>query len=76
MLGLAEAIEAGMGIGAVPCFIGDQRPLLRRLAEHRPEFAASLWILTHPDLRRSARVRVFMDFVAAEIGAKRGLFEG
>lgn len=75
VLGLAEAIESGLGIGAAPCLIGDRRPALRRLADARPEFSASLWILTHPDLRRSARVRVFMDFVAAEITAERATIE-
>lgn len=76
VLGLAEAIEAGIGIGAIPCLIGDRSPTLRRLSDPRPEFSASLWLLTHPDLRRSARVRVFLDFVAAEIGTRRALIEG
>lgn len=76
VLGLAEAIEAGIGIGAIPCLIGDAHPELRRLSEPRPDFSASLWLLTHPDLRRSARVRVFLDFVAAEITARRALIEG
>ncbi|MGJ3263596.1 MAG: LysR family transcriptional regulator [Salinarimonas sp.] len=76
VLGLAEAIETGMGIGAIPCLIGDAHPALRRLSDLRPDFSAGLWLLTHPDLRRSARVRVFLDFVAAEIGARRALIEG
>jgi DNA-binding transcriptional LysR family regulator len=76
VLGLAEAIEAGLGIGAAPCLIGDARPGLRRLSEPRPEFSAGLWLLTHPDLRRSARVRVFLDYVAAEIAARRVAIEG
>lgn len=76
VLGLAEAIEAGIGIGAIPCVIGDARPGLRRLSGVRPEFSASLWLLTHPDLRRSARVRVFLDFVAAEVTARRAAIEG
>ncbi|MGP9822002.1 LysR family transcriptional regulator [Salinarimonas sp. NSM] len=76
VLGLAEAIETGMGIGAIPCLIGDARPALRRISDPRPDFSAGLWLLTHPDLRRSARVRVFLDFVAAEIGARRALIEG
>jgi len=76
VLGLAEAIESGLGVGAIPCLIGDANPKLRRLADPRPEFSAGLWLLTHPDLRRSARVRVFLDFVAAEIGALRSLVEG
>jgi DNA-binding transcriptional LysR family regulator len=76
VLGLAEAIEAGIGIGYLPCFIGDPRPTLTRLSETQPSFAADLWLLTHPDLRHSARVRAFLDFSAAEIVKSRPLIEG
>jgi DNA-binding transcriptional LysR family regulator len=76
VLGLAEAIESGVGIGHLPCFIGDVRPTLVRLGPPVPDFAADLWLLTHPDLRQSARVRVFLDYLAGEIGKSRPLFEG
>ena len=76
MLGLGEAVEAGIGIGHLPCFIADARPALVRLAEPDPELAADLWLLTHPDLRHAPRVRIFMDFMAAEIARQRGLIEG
>ena len=76
VLGLAEAVESGLGIGHLPCFIGDARPGLVRLAPPVPEFAADLWLLTHPDLRHSARVRVFLDFLAAEIARQRTFIEG
>lgn len=76
VLGLAEAVEAGLGIGYLPCFIGDARPGLARLQPPQPDYGTDLWVLTHPDLRQSARVRVFLDFLAAEIGAQRALLEG
>ena len=76
VLGLAEAVEAGTGIGPLPCFIADAKPNLVRLSDINPEFSAGLWLLTHPDLRQSARVRAFMDFMAAEIGKQRRWIEG
>lgn len=76
VLGLAEAVEEGVGIGYLPCFIGDVRPALRRLAPPQPDFAADLWLLTHPDLRHAPRVRVFLDFLAAEIAKRRKFIEG
>jgi DNA-binding transcriptional LysR family regulator len=76
VLGLAEAVEAGAGIGHLPCFIGDARPALTRLAPPEAEFASDLWLLTHPDLRHSARVRVFLDFLAAQIAKRRGFIDG
>ncbi len=76
VLGLAEAVEAGIGIAHLPCFIGDARPGLIRLAPPETEFAADLWLLTHPDLRYQARVRAFIDFLGAEIARERDLIEG
>jgi DNA-binding transcriptional LysR family regulator len=76
VLGLAEAVEAGLGVGFLPCFIGDARPALVRLGGTEPAFAADLWLLTHPDLRRVPRVRALLDFLAAEIGRRRELIEG
>ena len=76
VLGLTEAVEAGIGIGPLPCFIADQRPTLVRLAPPNPDFSTSLWLLTHPDLRHSARVRAFLDFLAGEIGKLRPAIEG
>jgi DNA-binding transcriptional LysR family regulator len=76
VLGLAQAVEMGLGIGHLPCFIGDARPGLVRLGPPVPEFSTDLWLLTHPDLRHSPRVRVFLDFLAAEVTKQRNLIEG
>lgn len=76
VLGLAEAVEQGLGIGHLPCFIGDARRGLVRLSAPNPDFSADLWLLTHPDLRHSPRVRVFLDFLAAEIAKQRKFIEG
>lgn len=76
VLGLAEAVEAGIGIGFLPCFIGDTRPGLTRLAPPDPALAADLWLLTHPDMRRTPRVRLFLDFMGAELARLKPLMEG
>lgn len=76
VLGLAEAVEAGIGIGFLPCFIGDTRPGLTRLAQPNPDLSADLWLLTHPDLRHTPRVRLFLDFLAVEVAKLRPLIEG
>jgi DNA-binding transcriptional LysR family regulator len=76
VLGLSEAVEQGLGIGPLPCFIADQRPGLIRLMPPDPDFSTGLWILTHPDIRNAPRVRAFMEFVGAELAKKRGLIEG
>lgn len=76
VLGLTEAVEQGLGIGPLPCFIADQRPGLTRLTQPDPDFSTGLWILTHPDIRNAPRVRAFMEFVGGELAKRRGLIEG
>jgi DNA-binding transcriptional LysR family regulator len=76
VLGLSEAVQAGTGIGPLPCFIADTNPDLVRLSDINPDFSAGLWLLTHPDLRQSARVCAFMDFMAAEIAKQKKWIEG
>jgi DNA-binding transcriptional LysR family regulator len=53
------ACLAGMGLTMLPCFFAE--PLLPRRTEPEPRF--DLWVLVHPDLRRSPRLRIFRDSV-------------
>ncbi|MFC0480861.1 LysR family transcriptional regulator [Gellertiella hungarica] len=76
VLALASAVEAGIGVGHLPCFIGDQCRALVRLSDPVSAFSAGLWLLTHADLKQSPRIRLFMDFVAAELNRLRPLMEG
>jgi DNA-binding transcriptional LysR family regulator len=74
--GLPEAVLAGIGVGLLPCYLGDRRPDLARLEEIEPAIASDLWLLTHPDLRYATRVRAFMDFMAQAMAPLRPAFEG
>lgn len=74
--GAAEGIAAGLGIGYLPCMLGDLSPELRRVAEIEPELKDELWLLTHPDIRKSGRVYAFMNHCIKAIEARRGLVEG
>ncbi|MBN9444950.1 LysR family transcriptional regulator [Bosea sp. (in: a-proteobacteria)] len=76
VLGITEAVELGLGIGPLPCFIADRRPGLMRLMPPNPDFATGLWVLTHPDIRHVPRVRAFMDYCSAELMRHRPLIEG
>jgi DNA-binding transcriptional LysR family regulator len=76
LLGLAEAVAGGVGLALLPCFVGGAMPGLVRLCPPLPELSGELWLLTHPDLRNTARVRAFIDFCAAEMAKRRALMEG
>jgi len=55
------AVRAGVGVG----LLGDApEPALCRLPFPEPRESFGVWLLTHPDLRRSGRVRALFEFVA------------
>lgn len=58
-----EAVLAGLGVGWVPCFMVGEGCDLTALAPPDPALATGLWLLTHRDLRRTARVKVVMDWL-------------
>jgi len=76
MVGLAEAAAGGVGVALLPCFVGTAVPGLTQLGPVLPELEGELWLLTHPDLRNTARVRSFLDYCEAEIGKRRREIEG
>ena len=76
VLGLVDAVEVGIGIGPLPCYVADRRPGLVRLAPPDPDLAGPLWLLTHPDLRRTPRVRAVLDHLGAAITAQRAELAG
>lgn len=76
MLGMAAAAAEGAGLAILPCYLGDADPRLRRLGDPVAELATDLWLLTHPDLRRVARIRAFLDFAAEAVKAQRTRLAG
>jgi DNA-binding transcriptional LysR family regulator len=72
VLGMAAAAGEGAGLAVLPCYLGDADGRLVRLGEPLRSLATDLWLLTHPDLRHAARVRAFLDFVAAGGGPTEG----
>lgn len=73
---LAAAARAGLGIAPLPCLLGDPDPVLVRLTAPMPEMATSLWLITHPDLQRTARIRVVLDTLAKHFLQLKAVVEG
>jgi len=59
----AAMLRTGIGIGVLPTFMEARHPELVAVSEPITELAQPVWMLTHPDLRQTARVRAFMQFV-------------
>ena len=59
----AAMLRTGIGVGLLPTFMEASNPDLVPVSDPIPELAAPIWMLTHPDLRQTARVRAFMQHV-------------
>ncbi len=72
---IRDAVDAHLGVAVLPCVLGETMPGWRRV---RPvaDLSAPVWILTHRDLRTTARVRVLRDRLAEAIVRKRAILEG
>jgi DNA-binding transcriptional LysR family regulator len=71
-----QAAREGMGLTVLPCYVGDGDPALVRATELLEPLTLELWILTHPDLRHTARVKALLAFLHEALTKERELFEG
>lgn len=62
-----NVIVRGLGCGALPCFVADDDPQLERLPGTYQETDVQMWVLTHPDLRKSARIRAGLQFFGSKL---------
>jgi DNA-binding transcriptional LysR family regulator len=73
---VTEAARSAMGLAILPCYLAESSGGLERIGDPLPELATDFWLLVHEDLRRTARVRAFMDFIAGEMTKLRPKMEG
>ena len=60
-------MRAGLGIAVMPCYLGEACPDLIRIGEPHGSLNWDLWLLAHPNVRRSARVHAFFEFAAGRV---------
>lgn len=73
---MAAATRNHLGLSKLPCYIGDLDKSLRRLNAPLAPSKWGVWILSHVDLRATARVRVCRDFLLETIEQQRPLIQG
>jgi DNA-binding transcriptional LysR family regulator len=73
---MVEATHAGLGIVALPTYVGDPDLGLERLATPDLRHLADFWLLGHRDLRDNARLRVARERIAAALCDRAALFRG
>jgi DNA-binding transcriptional LysR family regulator len=68
---LIEAVRWGMGMAYMPCFSCYNDPDIVRVPGATIFHHADMWVLTHKDLRLSARMRVVREIIAEEFAKIR-----
>lgn len=73
---MLQMVRQGMGVAQMPCVFSDSDPLLHRIPARFVESGWGLWVLSHVDLRTTARVRIFRDFLVDELVKQKEQIEG
>jgi DNA-binding transcriptional LysR family regulator len=72
----ATALEAGLGVGLLPCHVGDSRPGLTRVGSMEPVRQGEIWLFTRPESRGVARIQAVSSFLQQLFGRQRLSLEG
>lgn len=73
---LLIAAEQGIGLAYMPCFIGDSSEKLQKVDVEVEHNGIDLWMMAHSDLKHSARVKAFFDFMEEEIHSDHNRLAG
>lgn len=73
---MALAVANGIGLARMPCYVGDTERTISRLDLDLTPSTWGIWILSHVDLRSSARVRVAREFLISVMERQRDLVLG
>ena len=67
IVGVVDAVKAGLGVGIVPLFMLDSEPQLVALSEPLEGCESQLWLLAHPESRHLRRIAAVYQHFAQNI---------
>jgi DNA-binding transcriptional LysR family regulator len=70
-----NAIAMGLGVGPIPCFLGDGDSDLLRVCDVQLP-ARAIRLVAHPDVARVPRVRAVIDFIAESFKRDEAMWAG
>lgn len=76
LLAVRAACRQGLGLAVLPCFLGETEPELARLGEPLAACDSALWLLSHPSLRETARVKAVREWLLRALKAHKALLAG
>lgn len=73
---LAWGVATGVGLGVLPCFVGDGDAALERIDATGPMPTRELWLLIHHELASWPRIRAVVDWIDDCVAASRKRLAG
>jgi DNA-binding transcriptional LysR family regulator len=73
LLGMAQAVRAGLGAGMLLSMLADAVPELEQLQRPDAALDTDVWVLTHADLRNVGRIKALTDFLYAGLACLPGI---
>ena len=70
------AILEGLGVGMLPCYFGDRQQELVRLSGPDPIVFREMWLLSHKEMRRTARVEALVDWLVEAVSKEAKALRG
>jgi DNA-binding transcriptional LysR family regulator len=70
------AVAAGLGVGVLPCYVGDATPDVTRIEMGPATPREGIYLITHPTQSRTARSRAVADFLIKFVTRRRDTFSG
>ncbi len=67
VIGVLDYVRSGSGVAVLPSYLAEMYPDLVQVSDKDDSQNWGLWLLSYPDLRRSARVHAFFEFANANI---------
>lgn len=74
--GALLTVKSGVGVALLPSHIGDTESALVRMFGPLKDIVSGCYLIAHPDLHKTPRVRAFFDFMIEEIEQFRPMLVG
>lgn len=76
LLASYQTARSGLGIALLPTYLAEGEEGLVRQTNVIPAMDTDLWLLVHPDLQKTARVRAVLDFLRRNAFIRKRLLAG
>jgi len=76
LVGKLSAVQSGMGVAVLPCYLAEKDPNLVQLTDPIQDLEYGLWFLMHPDLRGVVRIKALLEYLTEAIRAGKERVNG